>query len=75
MEARIAGNPVVLTITQKYGYEDNFIELLERNGVSGPARRKLLEDDFDSMRSLVSNYSSDVDSFVTYLKGLNKTFG
>ena len=48
MEALIAENPEVLTITQKYGNEDNFIELLERNGVSASARRKLLEDNFDS---------------------------
>ena len=75
MEARIAENPIVLTITQKYGNEDSFTELLERIGVSRSAQRKLLEDDFDNMRSLVSNYSNDVDSFVTYLKGLNKTFG
>ena len=75
MEAQAAGNLNGLTITQKYGNEDNFVELLERIGVSATARRKLVDDDFDSMRSLVSNYSNDVDSFATYLKGLNKTFG
>ena len=75
MEAQAAGNLNGLTITQKYGSEDNFVELLERIGVSATARRKLVDDDFDSMQSLVSNYSNDVDSFATYLKGLNKTFG
>ena len=75
MEAQAAGNLNGLTITQKYGNEDNFVELLERIGVSATARRKLVDDDFDSMQSLVSNYSNDVDSFATYLKGLNKTFG
>ena len=75
MQAQAAGNPEGLTITQKYGNEDNFVELIERNGVPATARRKLVDDDFDSMRSLVSNYANDVDSFATYLKGLNKTFG
>ena len=75
MEAQVARNPERLTITQKYGNEDNFVELLERIGVPATSRRKLVDDDFDSMQSLVSNYSNDFDSFATYLRGLNKTFG
>ena len=57
MQAGTAENPVALTITQKYGNEDIFIEMMEQIGVPASARRKLVDDDFDSMQSLVLNYS------------------
>ena len=68
-------NPVVLTIAQKYRNQGSFESLLTRIGVTANARRKLIDDDFTSMEQLVTNYSNDVDSFNTYLKAINKTFG
>ena len=70
-----AANGGILTITQKYEDEDSFSQMLERIGVTARAMRKLLDDDFVSMQALVTNYANDVDSFTSYLKGLNKTFG
>ena len=64
-----------LTITQKYQDEESFTAMMERIGVSGRAIGKLVDDDFISMQALVTNYANDVDSFTSYLKGLNKTFG
>ena len=68
-------NPVVLTIAQRYRNQGSFESLLTRIGVTANARRKLIDDDFTSMEQLVTNYSNDVDSFNTYLKAINKTFG
>lgn len=67
--------PVALSITQRYSDGDSFIQLLNRIGVPVPAIQKLQEDDFVTMQSLVTNYSTDVDSFISYLKGINKTYG
>lgn len=64
-----------LTITQKYRDQGSLVNLLTRIGVTANARRKLIEDDFTSMEQLVIHYASDIDSFSTYLKGINKTFG
>ena len=65
----------VLSITEKYRDEDAFVGMLERVGVSANGRRKLIDDDFVSMEVLVSNYANDINPFVSYLKGLNKTYG
>lgn len=67
--------PAALTITQRYRDQNEFIAMLTRVGVTDNARRKLIADDFTSMEMLVLNYSNDVDSFHSYLKGINKTFG
>ena len=69
------GNPGGLTITQKYRDQGSLERLLARIGVTTNARRKLIDDDFTSMEQLVTNYATDVDSFNTYLKAINKTFG
>lgn len=66
--------PAALTITQRYNDRDSFTQLLTRVGVPVPAIEKLQEDDFVSMQSLVTNYATDVDSFISYLKGINKTY-
>ena len=71
LPARGAG----LTITQKYRDEESFIKMLTRIGVAGTGRRELLRNDFTGMKQLVLNYSTDVDSFSSYLKSVNKTFG
>ena len=67
--------PAALTITQRYRDQGMFINMLTRIGVNANARRKLIDDDFTNMELLVINYSSDIDSFESYLKGINKTFG
>ena len=64
-----------LSITEKYRGQGSFTAMLSRIGVAANARRKLLDDDFTNMELLVTNYSSNIDSFLTYLKGINKTFG
>ena len=64
-----------LTISQRYRDQGAFINMLTRVGVTANARRKLVDDDFVNMEVLVINYASDIDSFESYLKGINKTFG
>ena len=64
-----------LTITQKYRDQEALVELLTRIGVAGSARRKLVSDDFTNMEQLVLNYSTDIDSFSSYMRSVNKTFG
>ena len=71
----VDANERVLTITQKYKNEESFTEMMERIGVTARAIGKLVDDDFTSMQALVTNYANDVDSFTSYLKGINKTFG
>ena len=73
-------NPAVnpgqqLSITERYRDQGSFMAMLSRIGVTANARLKLIEDDFTNMELLVTNYSSDIESFLTYLKGINKTFG
>ena len=63
------------TITQRYMDEGAFMELLERIGVTAMARNKVADDDFTSMRSLVDTYHNDMDGFLSYMKGINKTYG
>ncbi len=67
--------PPLLTITQRYRDQGAFINMLTRIGVTANARQKLLDDDFTHMEVLVANYSSNIDSFESYLKGINKTYG
>ena len=64
-----------LTIIEKYRDQDALDEMLARIGVTENARRKLANDDFVSMEQLVVNYSTDIESFNSYLKNVNKTFG
>ena len=64
-----------LTISQRYRDQGAFTNMLTRVGVTANARRKLVDDDFTNMEVLVINYASDIDSFESYLKGINKTFG
>ena len=63
------------TITEGYGDQDEFVELLERIGVTASARGKLINDDFTSIKTLVDTYHNDLDGFTSYLKGINKTYG
>ena len=65
----------VTTITEGYGDQVSFTELLERIGVTAAARNKLTDDDFTSMKSLVDTYHNDMEGFQSYLKGVNKTYG
>ena len=63
------------TITERYGDQEEFTQLLERIGVTAPARSKLIDDDFTSLKVLVDTYHNDLDGFMSYLKGINKTYG
>ena len=67
--------PAALTITQRYRDQGTFTNMLTRIGVTVNAHRKLIDDDFTNMEVLVTNYSSNINSFESYLKGINKTFG
>ena len=63
------------TITGRYGDQEEFTQLLERIGVTASARSKLIDDDFTSLKVLVDTYHNDLDCFMSYLKGINKTYG
>ena len=70
-----AANMRVLTTTQRYENEEAITQMRTLIGVSVVARRKLVNDDFISMQILDTNYTNDVDLFISYLsKKAKKNF-
>ena len=58
-----------------FNTEQGFVDLMFAMGVGNNERDRLVEDGFGAMRDLIQQYEHDIESFGTYLKNLNRTFG
>ena len=59
---------------QLYGDDDALRLMMNEIGVEIRERNKIINDGFNSMDDIVTHYSNDTESFVTYLTSMNKTF-
>ena len=71
MAANIQNNPIF----QRFTTEQGLVDVLYEIGIGDNERDRLVDDGFDSMRDLVTQYEFKVEDFRSYLKTLNKTFG
>ena len=58
---------------EKYRDDQQFNLMLQRIGVTRAAITHLQSDDFANMEVIVSQYKSNINEFVTYLKTVNKS--
>ena len=64
------------TITERFSDADQFTAFLMRIGLSEAQRKRLIEDDFETMEELVEHFQFSTGSEIeAYLIGINKTFG
>jgi hypothetical protein len=63
-----------MTQVQRYSDPATFRVMLTMLGVSEDASEILQADDITSLQVVVGIYQDDVDSFQSYLKGINKTY-
>lgn len=65
-----------LSITELYDNEEVWRYLMDRSiGITlERCRNKIVNDGFDSLRSVIRHHSNDIEGFKTYMTGLNKTF-
>ena len=62
-------------IREFFNTEQGFVDIMFDMGVGANERDRLVDDGFGSMRDLIKQYDHDIESFRTYLKNLNRTFG
>ena len=70
------GRPQLLeqpTNLQKYKDNTYFIDMLVRIGVTRACINQLVADDFDNMETIAQQYKSNINSFESYLKTINKS--
>ena len=58
-----------------FSTEQGFVDLMFALGVGNNERDRIVDDGFGSIRDLIEQYEHDIESFRTYLKNLNRTFG
>ena len=71
MAANIQNNPIF----QRFTTEQGLVDVLYEIGIGDNERDRLVDDGFDSMRNLVTQYKFKIEDFHSYLKNLNITFG
>ena len=62
-------------ITATFITEQGFVDLMFDMGVGDNERDRIVEDGFGSIRELLEQYEHDTESFRSYIKNLNRTFG
>ena len=58
-----------------FNTEQGFVDLMFTMGVGNNERDRVVDDGFSAIRDLLEQYEHDIESFRTYLKNLNRTFG
>ena len=58
-----------------FNTEQGIVDLMFAMGVGDNERDRIVEDGFGAIRDLVEQYEHDIESFRSYLKNLNRTFG
>ena len=62
-------------IRQTFNTEQGFVDLMFEMGVGDNERDRFVNDGFGAIRDLIEQYEHDIESFRTYLRTLNRTFG
>ena len=62
-------------IRATFSSEQGFVDLMYELGVGNNERDRIVADGFGSIRDLVEQYEHDIESFRSYIKNLNRTFG
>ena len=62
-------------IRQFFNTEQGIVDLMFAMGVGNNERDRIVDDGFGAIRDLIEQYEHDPESFRSYLKNLNRTFG
>ena len=62
-------------VINRFDGEQGLVDVLHELGVGKNERDRIVDDGFDSMRSIVNQYENDPEGMRGYLKQLNKAFG
>jgi hypothetical protein len=63
-----------LSIKERYEHKMGIITLMDKAGVKPRERLHIIEDGFESIKTLIEHYANDMKGFKAYLESLNKTF-